>query len=44
MDGLFADLEKNIEIDIDDSFDISVIKEIEYDEQSRIFYCLANKL
>ena len=43
MDGLFVDIERNIEIDIDEEFEVSVIKDIEYDEDRRIFYVLANK-
>ena len=43
MDGLYVDMDQRYEIDIDDRFDISGIKEIEYDPDSQMFYCLANK-
>lgn len=32
-DGIFVDIKKNIEYDIDEKFDIALIREIIYDEE-----------
>lgn len=42
-DGIFVDLVNEIEIDLDEKFNIGCIKEIIYDEEDRVFYLLANK-
>ena len=42
-DGLYVDTSKHFEYDLDDKYEISVIKEIVYDEEDQLFYLLANK-
>jgi hypothetical protein len=42
-DGIFVDIKKNIEYDIDEKFEIAMIKEIIYDEEDQCFYILTNK-
>ena len=42
-DGIYKDIKKGIEIDLDDKFNIGIIKEIIHDEEDHVFYILANK-
>jgi hypothetical protein len=42
-DGLYVDTSLSFEYDLDDKYEISVIKEIVYDEEDQLFYLLANK-
>lgn len=42
-DGLYVDTSTNYEYDLDREYEISVIKEIVYDEEDQLFYLLANK-
>ena len=42
-DGIYKDIKKGIEIDLDDKFNIGNIKEIIHDEEDHVFYILANK-
>lgn len=42
-DGIFYDKAKQHEVDIDEQYEISNIKEIIYDHEEGFFYLLANK-
>ena len=42
-DGIYKDMNKQVEIDLDDRFNIGCIKEIIHDEEDHVFYILANK-
>ena len=42
-DGIYKDIKKQIEIDLDEKFNIGIIKEIIHDEEDHVFYILANK-
>ena len=42
-DGLYIDLKKGKEIDIDEAFNITDIKSIIYDDEEQEFYLLANR-
>jgi hypothetical protein len=42
-DCLYIDLNKDMESDIDQMYQVSNIKEIIYDEEDRLFYFLSNK-
>ena len=42
-DGIYKDINKKIEIDLDEKFKIGVIKEIIHDEEDHVFYILSNK-
>lgn len=42
-DCLYLDLKKDIEMDIDNEYKVSLIKEIIFDEEDRLFYFLSNK-
>jgi hypothetical protein len=42
-DGIYKDIKKGIEIDLDDKFNIGIIKEIIHDGEDHVFYILANK-
>ena len=42
-DGIYKDIKKGVEIDLDNRFNIGIIKEILYDEDDRQFYLVANK-
>ena len=41
-DGIYKDIRKQIEIDLDEKFSIGKIKEIIHDEEDSKFYILAN--
>ena len=41
-DGIYKDIKKQIEIDLDEKFRIGSIKEIIHDEEDHVFYILAN--
>ena len=41
-DGIYKDIKKGIEIDLDDKFRIGKIKEIIHDEEDHVFYILSN--
>ena len=43
-DCVYVNMTKRIEIDIDEKFHISSIKQLIYDEEDQMFYILANKL
>ena len=43
-DCVYVNLTKNIEIDIDKKFAISVIRQLTYDEEDKVFFILANKV
>ena len=42
-DGVYIDMQRKQEIDLDDKFNIGCIKEIIHDQEDRVFYILANK-
>lgn len=42
-DGIYVNTAKNLEYDIDQKFEIGLIKEIIYDEDDQCFYILSNK-
>lgn len=42
-DGIYVDTSTGFEYDLDKEYEISVIKEIVYDEEDQLFYLLANK-
>ena len=42
-DGIYVDTTTGFEYDLDEKYEISVIKEIVYDEEDQLFYLLANK-
>ena len=42
-DGIYKDMNKQVEIDLDERFNIGAIKEIIHDEEDHVFYILANK-
>ena len=42
-DGIYYDKKKQLEVDIDETYEISNIKEIIYDHEEGYFYLLANK-
>lgn len=42
-DGIYLDINKKNEIDLDEKFQIGSIKEIIHDEDDGVFYILANK-
>lgn len=42
-DGIYTDIEKNIEIDMDEAYSVQMIKEIIYDPDEDMFYFLSNK-
>ena len=42
-DCLYIDLDKDLEVDIDQQYQVSNIKEIIFDEEDRLFYFLSNK-
>ena len=42
-DGVYVDLIKKSEVDLDQKFEINCIKEIIHDEEDEVFYILANK-
>jgi hypothetical protein len=42
-DGVYINLKRNEEVDIDETYNIEAIKEVTYDEEDRIFYILTNK-
>jgi hypothetical protein len=43
QDGIFLDLAKKKEIDLDELYQIGCMKEIIYDHEDGVFYILANK-
>ena len=42
-DGVYIDMQRKQEIDLDDKFNIGCIKEIIHDGDDKVFYILANK-
>ena len=42
-DGIYVNVAQNIEVDIDDEYNIGCIKEIIFDQEDRVFYILCNK-
>ena len=42
-DGLYIDMNKDLEVDIDEEYQIANIKEIIFDTDDDVFYILANK-
>lgn len=42
-DGVYIDMQRKQEIDLDDKFNIGSIKEIIHDQEDSVFYILANK-
>ena len=42
-DGIYLDIKKENEIDLDNEFKIGIIKEIIHDEEDKCFYMVANK-
>ena len=42
-DCIYIDLDKDLEVDIDQQYQVSNIKEIIFDEEDRLFYFLSNK-
>jgi hypothetical protein len=43
QDGIYLDLQKKKEIDLDELYQIGCMKEIIYDHEDGVFYILANK-
>ena len=42
-DGIYKDINRGLEIDLDEKFNIGIIKEIIYDDEDHCFYLVANK-
>lgn len=42
-DGVYVDLKQKTELDLDQRFEITALKEIIHDEEDGVFYILANK-
>ena len=42
-DGIYIDFKSGMEVDLDQKFEISSLKEIIHDEEDGVFYILANK-
>lgn len=44
-DAVYKDIspDRRVEIDLDESFNIGLIKEIIHDEEDKVFYVLANR-
>jgi len=42
-DGIYVNVARNTEVDIDDEYNIGCIKEIIFDQEDRVFYILCNK-
>lgn len=42
-DGIYLDISKELEVDLDEEYHIKGIKEIIYDRDSSSFYLLANQ-
>jgi hypothetical protein len=42
-DCIYIDMEKETELDVDQQYQVSAIKEIIYDEEDKLFYFLSNK-
>ena len=42
-DGIYKDIRQEAEIDLDEKFNIGIIKEIIHDEEDQCFYLVANK-
>jgi hypothetical protein len=43
-DCIYINIKQNIEVDVDNTYECSAIKEIVYDYEDGVFYILANKL
>ena len=42
-DGIYTDIDKDIELDMDETYSVQMIKEIIYDADEDMFYFLSNK-
>ena len=43
QDGIYINIEQEIEVDIDEEYEVGVLKNVIYDDENDNFYILANK-